>query len=93
MPELMRNAQVQSFKTNSWISLAQQILGRIVADCRKAGCYAFIADESTDITVKEQISVCVPFVEKRDNGKHYVREDFLSFVNADLLTKAQIQRR
>lgn len=89
MPELMRNTQVQRFKTNSWISLPQQILGRIVADCRKVRCYAFVADESTDIAVKEQISVCVRFVEKKDNGEHYVREDFLSFVNADKGTNSE----
>ena len=68
---------------------AQQILSRIVADCRKAGCYAFIADELTDVAVKEQISVCVRFVEKENNGRHYVREDFLSFVNADKGTNAE----
>ena len=44
---------------------------------------AFLADESTDIAVKEQISVCVRFVEKGNNVKHYLREDFLSFVNVD----------
>ena len=68
---------------------AQQILSRIVADCRKTGCYAFIPDESTDVAVKEQISVCVRFVEKENNGRHYVREDFLSFVNADKGTNAE----
>ena len=67
----------------------QQILSRIVANCRKAGCYAFIADESADIAVKEQISVCVRFVEKENNGKHYVHEDFLSFINADKGTNAE----
>jgi len=71
---------------------ASQILNAIVADCRKAQCYAFIADESTDVGVKEQISLCARFVDKKEDGKRYVREDFLTFVyeengtTADALT-------
>ncbi|CAH3121511.1 unnamed protein product, partial [Porites lobata] len=51
---------------------AQQIVNNIVSDCKKAGCYAFIADESTDVSVKEQISVCVRFVQKGNNGRHII---------------------
>ena len=47
-----------------------QILKAIVVDCRKAQCYAFIADESTDVEVKEQISLCARFVDKKEGGKH-----------------------
>ncbi|CAH3044594.1 unnamed protein product [Porites lobata] len=43
---------------------AQQIVNNIVSDCKKAGCYAFIADESTDVSVKEQISVLCTFCAK-----------------------------
>ena len=68
---------------------AQQIVNNIVSDCKKAGCYAFIADESTDVSVKEQISVCVRFVQKGNNGRHIIREEFLSFVDADKGTNAE----
>lgn len=40
---------------------ASQILNAIVADSRKAQCYPFIADESTDVGVKEQIQLCARF--------------------------------
>ena len=65
-----------------------QILNAMVSDCRKAKCYAFIADESTDVGVKEQISLCARFVDKKEDGTHYVREDFLTFVNAENGTTA-----
>ena len=68
---------------------AQQIVNNIVSDCKKAGCYAFIADESTDVSVKEQISVCVRFVQKGNNGRYIIREEFLSFVDADKGTNAE----
>ena len=64
-------------------------MNHIVSDCKKAGCYAFIADESTDVLVKEQISVCVRFVQKENNGRHIIREEFLSFVDADKGTNAE----
>ena len=67
---------------------ASQILNAIVADCRKAKCYAFISDESTDVGVKEQISLCARFVDKKVDGKHYVRQDFLTFVHAENGTTA-----
>lgn len=67
---------------------ASQILNAIVADCRKAQCYTFIADESTDVGVKEQISLCARFVDKKEDGKRYVQEDFLTFVHAENGTTA-----
>ena len=47
--------------------VASQILKAIVVECRKAQCYAFIADESTDVGVKEQISLCARFVDKKED--------------------------
>ena len=44
---------------------------------------AITAVESTDAGVKEQISLCARFVDKKEDGKHYVREDFLTFVPAE----------
>ena len=67
---------------------ASQILNALVADCRKAKCYVFIANKSTDVGVKEQISLCAPFVDKKEDGKPYIPEDFLTFVHADNGTTA-----
>ena len=86
MQGAMRSPEIQ----NELLDLsAQQIVNNIVSDCKKAGCYAFIADESTDVSVKEQISVCVRFVQKGNNGRHIIREEFLSFVDADKGTNAE----
>lgn len=67
---------------------AKQIVDGIIDNCKKSGIYALIADESTDVTIKEQISVCVRFVENKE-GKHYVHEEFLEFVHADKGTDAE----
>ena len=55
---------------------------------KKEKCYTFIADESTDVGVKEQISLCARFVDKKEDDKHYVQEDFLTFVHAENGTTA-----
>lgn len=68
---------------------ASQILNAVVADCKRAQCYVFIADESTDVGMKEQISLCARFVDKKEDGKHYVREGFLTFVHAETGTTAE----
>ena len=39
-----------------------------------ATCFAFMADESTDVGIKEQIVICVRIVDGRN--RHTVREDF-----------------
>ena len=67
---------------------ASQILSSIVRDCNNAVCFTFIADESTDVGILEQISMCVRFVHKQDGGEHQLREEFLCFVHADTGTKA-----
>ena len=51
--------------------------------------YALIADESTDVTNKEQISICIRFVGRKEDGKHRVREEFLTFVHVDIRTNAE----
>ena len=67
---------------------ASQILNAVVPDCKRAQCYAFIADEFTYIGVKEEISLCAHFVDKKEDGKHYVQEEFLTFVHAENGTSA-----
>ena len=41
---------------------AKQILDGIINNCKRSVIYALIADESTDVTSKEQISICIRFV-------------------------------
>lgn len=67
---------------------ASQILNAVVPNCKRAQCYAFIADESTYIGVKEEISLCAHFVDQKEDGKHYVQEEFLTFVHAENGTSA-----
>lgn len=67
---------------------ASQILNAVVPNCKRARCYAFIADESTYIGVKEEISLCAHFVDQKEDGKHYVQEEFLTFVHAENGTSA-----
>ena len=56
---------------------ASQILNAVVPDCKRAQCYAFIADESTYIGVKEEISLCAHFVDKKEDGPPVWRVDIL----------------
>lgn len=68
---------------------AKQILDGIIDNCKRSVIYALIADESTDVTNKEQISVCIRFVSTKEDGKHFIREEFLTFVHADKGTNAE----
>ena len=68
---------------------AKQILDGIIDNCKRSVIYALIADESTDVTNKEQISVCIRFVSTKEVGKHFIREEFLTFVHADKGTNAE----
>ena len=58
-------------------------------NCKRSVIYALIADESTDVTNKDQISICIPFVGRKEDGKHLIREEFLTFVHAVKGTNAE----
>ena len=62
---------------------AKQILDGIIDNCKRSVISALIADESTDVTNKEQIYICIRFVGRKEDGKHLIREEFLTFVHAD----------
>lgn len=62
---------------------ADQIQNDIVARCNGAMYFGFIADEATDSSTKEQISLCVRYFEKQSKTVH---EDFLGFAEADKTT-------
>ena len=69
----------------------KQISDQIVNDCNRAVCFAVMADECTDKSVKEQLSICLRFVEF-ENGKVKIREDFLCFVEPDNVKGETIAR-
>lgn len=58
-------------------------------DCNKASCYTLLADECTDKSSKEQVAVCLPFLDSL-KGKSILREKFLCFVEAESTTGESI---
>ena len=68
---------------------AKQILDGLIDNCKRSVIYALIADESTDVTNKEQISICIRFVGRKEEGKNLIREEFLTFVHAGKGTNAE----
>lgn len=61
--------------------ITMDIVGRI----NKSGCFAAIADETTDVSGIEQFSVCARYVDKIEEG-FKIREDFLCFTPAEDVT-------
>jgi hypothetical protein len=55
--------------------MAHDVLRNIVADIHEAGWYSLIVDETTDVSVKEQVSLCLRYV----NHDFNVFEDFAGF--------------
>ena len=51
------NIHVRISRTTSYFFSAKQIFDGIIDNCRRSVIYALIADESTDVTNKEQISI------------------------------------
>ena len=58
---------------------AKQIFDGIIDNCKRSVIYV---DETTDVTNKEQIFICIRFVGRKEDGKHLIREEFLTFVHA-----------
>ena len=55
--------------------MANNVIRNLVADIR-GGFFALIADEYTDISNKEQLTICIRWIDKH----HEVSEDFLGFL-------------
>lgn len=62
--------------------LGQQISDDIVRKCNKAECFSLLADEATDAATKEQISICIRFLDN-SSDKCMLREEFLAFTEAE----------
>lgn len=64
---------------NQLISICGDIVTRqLVSTINSAKCFAVMADETTDISTCEQLTVCVRHVQMQ-SGQYIVREDFLGF--------------
>ncbi|KAK5649293.1 hypothetical protein RI129_000322 [Pyrocoelia pectoralis] len=69
---------ISSVSQNEIISSCNDILlPKIVAKVNKAKCFSILADETTDISCVEQMTLCARYV---DLESVTVREDFLQFV-------------
>ncbi|XP_033746866.1 zinc finger MYM-type protein 1-like [Pecten maximus] len=49
-------------------------------DCNESGLYALLADETTDKSTKEQVTICLRFIDP--HNKYEIREEFLAFQEA-----------
>ena len=83
------NAQSLSPKIqNELIALcANHIRGQIVTQCNKVFSFSLLADETTDMSTKDQITLYVHFVELNQiNKKVSLQDEFLVFVEAESTT-------
>jgi hypothetical protein len=72
-----KSAQVQ----NEIIEcIKNEMLHEIVKEVNEASAYSIICDETTDISSREQLSICIRYIVKVD-GKIEIKERFLGFVN------------
>ncbi|KAL4120004.1 hypothetical protein QTP88_012752 [Uroleucon formosanum] len=59
---------------------------KIVEKINAAECFSILADETTDVSNKEQLTLCVRYIDDQNN----LCEDFLKYVNIDSLTGASL---
>lgn len=63
-------------------SCGNLILQTIVKKVNNSQCFTVLADETTDISVTEQLALCVRFIDEQNN----VNECFLKFMEIHSLT-------
>jgi len=88
------NAQYTSpEKQNELIILgADQVRQQIISECRNSYFFAVMADEATDFSTKEQLSICVCFV--GHNGEQFqLSEKFIGFVTCSSIKGVQRKLR
>jgi hypothetical protein len=73
-------------------TIGDVIRSKIVAKIKKAKFYSLLADETTDVSVTEQMTICIRYVDELETSlsnktetsglrpKYILREDFLGFV-------------
>lgn len=97
--EIFKNSLEKAPKNASYISLFIQnelinIIGKeiqknIVKEVNEAGFFSILADETTDISGKEQLTLCVRFF---DRSSIQIKEYFLKFVDINGTTGKEISQ-
>lgn len=82
-----KNAQYTSppIQNEVIVCAGQLITDEIAARANAAKSFAILADETTDSSCKEQLSVCVRYVHFDAYGRPQLREDFVGFVDVSTL--------
>lgn len=62
------------------------ILKKIVTKVNEAQCFSVLADETTDISTSEQLTLCVRYIDSEGN----LNEDFLKFIIVESLTGSDL---
>lgn len=79
---------------NEFIELCgDQIRDNIVKECTEAKFFSLIADEVTDKSTTEQISMCVRFMGKDENGEYCLKESFVCFTETSSTTGEEITQK
>lgn len=68
-----------------------EIRDHILDDVRSAKCFSVMADECADVSTKEQMSICLRFVDE-NSCQPDVREEFLGFIELDNTTADSIAK-
>lgn len=66
-------------------SCGNLILEKIVKEINTSGCFSILADETTDVSLKEQLTLCVRFVTGTEKNV-FLREVFLKYIAIHSLT-------
>lgn len=90
--EFLRNVLEGSGKRNKYTSPIIQneiiqscntiLLRKLVNVINKSKCFSVLADETTDISTKEQLSICVRYIDENNR----LHDNFLTFFEIDSLT-------
>lgn len=72
---------------NEFIRICGSIIKKnIVQSITESGMFSILADETTDVSRIEQMTLCIRYIDLNKNGEHVVKEDFLGFVPVKILT-------
>lgn len=79
----IRNKYTSPIIQNEIVQVCNTILLRKIVDkVNKSKCFSVLADETTDISTKEQLSICVRYIDEQN----MLHEDFLQFFEIERLT-------
>jgi hypothetical protein len=68
----------------------RQLQQDIISECNSANCFSVIADETTDVSTTEQISLCVRYVGVDSGEEMCLNESFLGFAEASSTTGEEL---